>query len=77
MVCPDKYEKNFNAVVTFLTQYIEEREPSPSLKVALIAQTRPAEQHKTSIVHCTFRKKVESKKCSKEEYDSMSTAQQQ
>ena len=33
-VHPDKYEKDFNVVVTFLTQYIDKREPTLSVKVA-------------------------------------------
>ena len=30
---PDKYEKDFDAVVTFITQYINKRAPTPSVKV--------------------------------------------
>ena len=30
---PDKYEKNFVALVTFLTQYIDRRGPTLSMKV--------------------------------------------
>ena len=33
---PDKYKKDFNAVVAFLTQYINKRSPTPSVKVASI-----------------------------------------
>ena len=35
----DKHEKDFD---TFLTQYINKREPTLSMKVAFIAQSRPA-----------------------------------
>ena len=38
----DKYEKDFNAVAAFLTQYINKQGPTPSVKVASIAQTIPA-----------------------------------
>ena len=31
---PDKYEKEFNTVVAFLTQYIYKKAPTPSVKVA-------------------------------------------
>ena len=33
-VHPDKYEKDFDAVVAFLTQYINKRAPILSVKVA-------------------------------------------
>ena len=33
---PDKYKKNFDAVVTFLIQYINKRAPTPSVKVASV-----------------------------------------
>ena len=38
-VHPDKYEKNFGAAVTFLTQYIDKKAPTSSVKVASINQT--------------------------------------
>ena len=38
-VHPDKYEKDFDAVVTFLTQYIDKRSPAPSVKVASVHRT--------------------------------------
>ena len=41
---PDKYKKNVDKVVAFLTQYINTRAPTPSVKVALVAQTRPAKR---------------------------------
>ena len=31
---PDKYKKDFDAVVAFHTQYIDKRAPKPSVKVA-------------------------------------------
>ena len=34
---PDKYEKDFDTVVTFLTQYIDKRELTQSMEVASIA----------------------------------------
>ena len=39
---PDKYEKDFDAVVAFLTQYIDKRAPTPSVNVAFVTQIRPA-----------------------------------
>ena len=68
---PDKYEKDFDAVVTILTEYIDKRAPTPSMKVASVTQIRPAKQQKTSASHGNFRRKVELKKYSREEYDSM------
>ena len=39
---PDKCKKDFDAVVTFLTQYIDKRSLISSVKVASVVQTRPA-----------------------------------
>ena len=41
-VHPDKYGKDFDAVIPFLIQYIEKRTPTPSVKVASVMQIRPA-----------------------------------
>ena len=35
----DKYEKDFDAVVAFLTQYIDNRAPTLSMKVASVGRT--------------------------------------
>ena len=70
-----KYEKDFDTVVAFLTQYIDKKAPTLSVKVASVTQTRPAKRQKTSTSHGTFRGKIELKKYSREEYDSMSAAQ--
>ena len=43
----DKYEKAFNTVVTFLTQYINKREPTLSVKVTSVAKLRPTNQEKS------------------------------
>ena len=75
--CPDKYKKDFYAVVTILTQYIDKQAPTLSVKIASVGQTRPSKWQKTSSTHGTFKGKTELKKYSKEEYDSMSTAQWQ
>ena len=72
---PDKYEKGFDAVVAFLTQSIDKRALTPSVKVASVAQTQPAKQQKTSTTCGTFKGKTELKKYSREEYGSMSKAQ--
>ena len=42
MVHTDKYEKDFHAIVAFLTEYIEMRAPTLSVKVASVIQTRPS-----------------------------------
>ena len=41
---PDRYEKDFDAVITFLSQYIDRKTPTLSVKVASITQTRPAKR---------------------------------
>ena len=72
---PGKYEKDFDTVVAFLTQYTGKKAPTSSVKVAFVTQTRPAKRQKTSTSHGIFRRKIELKKYSREEYDSMSAAQ--
>ena len=52
---PDKYEKDFDDVVTSLTQYINKRAPTLSVRVASVTQTRPAKQQKTSASCSTLR----------------------
>ena len=74
---PDKYKKDFDAVVAFLIQYIHKKAPTPSVKVASVTQTKPAKRQKTSASHRTFRGKIELKRCSKEDYDYMSAVQRQ
>ena len=69
MLHPDKYKKDFNAVVTFLTQYIDKRVPILSVKVTSVGQTRLAKLQKTSTIHGTFKGKIELKNYSREEYD--------
>ena len=76
-VHPDKYENDFYAVVTFHTQYTEKRSPTPSLKVASVAQNRSTKRQKTSVSHGTFKSKLVLKKYSREEYNSVTTTQQQ
>ena len=53
---------------------INKKGPTPSIKVASVAQTRPAKRQKTSTRHSTFKDKIKLKKYSREEYDSMVTA---
>ena len=67
-VHPDKYEKDFSKVVTFLSQYISQRAPTPSVKVASVGQSRPAKWQKTSATCSPFKGKIELKKYSREEY---------
>ena len=73
-VHPDKYEKDFHKVVTFLIQYIDKRVPTPGVKVASVS-TRHAKWQKTTTNHGTFKGKIELKKYSGEEYNSMLMAQ--
>ena len=68
---PDKYEKEFDAVVVFLTQYINKRTPRPSVKVASVGQNRPTKWLRTSTTHGIVKEKIELKNCSREEYDSV------
>ena len=72
---PDRYKKDFNAVDTFFPLYIDRKAPTLSVKVAFVTQTRPAKRQKTSTNHGTFRGKIELRKYSTEEYDSMLATQ--
>ena len=72
----EKYEKDSDAIVTFLTQYVSKRAPKPSVKIVSVGQVRPAKRQKTSASHDTFKEKIELKKYSREEY-LMSMAQHQ
>ena len=72
---PDKYKVDLNAVVAFLTQYINKK--TPSVKVASVAQIRHTKRHKTSATPGAFKQKIKLKKHSREEYDSILMAQHQ
>ena len=76
-VHPDKNEKNFDAVVIYLSQHFDKRGPTPCIKIVSIAQTWPIIKQKTSTASGTIKRKIELKKDSREEYDSMSIEQQQ
>ena len=67
----DQHEKAFDDFVTFITQYIDKRVPTPKVKVASVMKARPAKQQKTSTTLGTFKGKIKLKKCSREECDSM------
>ena len=58
---PDRYEKDFDAVVAFLTQYIDKKTLTASNKVASVTQTRPAKRQKISTSHGIFRGLMEVK----------------
>ena len=58
---PDKYKKDFDAVVAFFTQYIDKRAQKLSKKVASVTQTKPAKWQKISASHGTFKGKIELK----------------
>ena len=72
---PDKYKKDFSTIVAFLTQYINKRVPTLSVKVSSVGPTRPSKWQKTSTICGTFKGKIEFKKYFREEYDSVSMAQ--
>ena len=69
MAHQDKYENDFNIEIAFLMQHIDKRGPALTVKVASVAQTRPAKWQNASMFV-----EIELKKYSKEEYDSMSKA---
>ena len=58
-VHPYKYEKYFDTACAFLTQYINKRAPTPSVKVASADQNRPAKWQKAATTPVTFKGKVE------------------
>ena len=66
-VKPDKDEKDFDTVLAFLSQYINKRALTQSVKVAPVGQNRPAKQQKTSATCVTFNGKIELKKYFREE----------
>ena len=71
------YRKDFDAVVTFLTHYINKRAPTPSVKVASVSQNRPGKWQKTGTSHDTFKEKIELRKYCKKVYISLLMAQHQ
>ena len=73
----DKYENDFDTVVTFLSQYMNNRALTLSVKVASVGQSIPAKWQKTITISGTFMGKIELKKYPREKYDSMSMAQHQ
>ena len=58
----DKYNKDFDIVVTLLTQYIDKRASTLSVKNASVSKTRASKQQKTSTTHGTFKGKIKFKK---------------
>ena len=69
------YEKDFDAVVTFLSQHINKSAPTHSVKIASVGQNSPVNPQRTSPTRGTFQGKIELKRYSKDEYDSMFMAQ--
>ena len=65
---PDKYENDFYPLVIFLNQYIDNRAPTSSVKIASVGQTRPVKWKKTS---APFKRMIQLKKYSREEYVTM------
>ena len=60
----DKNEKDFDAVVASLTQYISKRRPTLSVKIASVTQTKHAKRQRNSASHSTFKGKIKLKKYS-------------
>ena len=71
----DKYEKDFGSC--HLSHSENKTALTPNVRVSSVAQTRPAKWQKANTSHSTFKGKIEFKKYSREEYDSMSMAQGQ
>ena len=69
---PDKYEKDFETVVTIFTEYINKRAQTQSMKVASASEIRPAKQQKTRQIMAPSKGNFELKKHSREKFDSMS-----
>ena len=67
----DKYKEVFDVVIAFITQYVDKRGPTSSVKVVIIAQTIPVKWQNTSTSGVTFKGKIELKKFFMEEYQSM------
>ena len=65
---PDKCEKDFNAVVTYLLQCIEKGRPIPSIMVVSITQTRPVERQKIREANDTFKGQNDVKEYSRSGY---------
>ena len=55
---PDRYKKDFDAVVAYLSQYIDKKAPTLFVNVALVTQIRPAKRQKTSESHGTCNGKI-------------------
>ena len=61
---PERYKKDFDTVVVFLSQYIDKKAPTPSVKVASITKIRPVKRQKISKSRVTFKEKIELRKYS-------------
>ena len=67
MLMSEQFKKVGEVLPGILSEYIDNRWPTLSIKIAPIAQTRPAKQQKTGIVHGRFIGKVELTNYSREE----------
>ena len=74
---PDRYDTDFGTILALLSQYIDKKTPTLSVKVLSVTETSPVKRLKTSAHRCTFREKIELKKYYREEYDSISALQRQ
>ena len=52
---PDKYKNDFDTIDVFLSQYIDKKAPTPSVKITSVNQNRHIKQQKTSATHGTFK----------------------
>ena len=57
-VHPEKYKKDFNAVVTFLIQHIDKRAPTLSVKVASVTQTSHVQWQIPELVMALSKKRL-------------------
>ena len=55
---PDRYEKDFDAVIAILAQYINKRAPTLSVKIVSLGQNRPAKWQRTSTTSGAFKGKI-------------------
>ena len=61
----NKYKREFDRVVAFLTQYINKRTPLTNIKVVFVGQIRPAKRQMTSASNGMFKGKFKLKKYSR------------
>ena len=55
---PDKYEKDFNTIVNFLSQYIDKKAPTPSVKVDSVHRTDLPSSRRPALPMAPFRERL-------------------